>query len=618
MRKSPHAFAVVLVLLTYPTLSFSQDVYYVTQSGSGSHDGVLSENAWSVAEFNDLSGVEYAGSTFYFDGLITDEISPSISGTSDNYITLDGYAEDDTTFMNLSEETGRSLVDRDGGSICINVQDVSYMIVQDFEITDAGAGVAVRDMSHDVIVRRNFAYQINGAYYAGTPSPPGPYNVTFGGSAGQGNVAKNIGRGTADEDIGICAANNIIISHNHLYATASDWGIDGIIISCSAVHTHSILVEYNAIHDHNDVTGELGEDGIDMKGGAYDIIIRFNKIYNHYNRPEEYGPSVAGINVNTDAGRIYIYGNWFTNNEDGAVFITDREPHNDLYVFSNVIVQTQNSAIMDHASGGTADTHFFFNNTILESNSEVWSNTSGAMRVVTNQGVIFRNNIIYRSQPSESSYRQIYVHPSAEDNSTFDYNVYYWPDQTSTIRWGDFGVTELEGLQSGDTHGLPQEENGWEGDPGLVDIDDHDCRIASPESAVVDSGFEMGRGDIANITIQGVDYPVSWGVALAPGTDWSGLIPIVETLNRDDVGWDIGAYAFQEPDGDADADADGDGDADADGDTDPQSDADVIGDADLEGEGYGDGDIGEGEGEGCSCTVARPNGYHTRLSWIWR
>jgi hypothetical protein len=53
----------------------------------------------------------------------------------------------------------------------------------------------------------------------------------------------------------------------------------------------------------------------------------------------------------------------------------------------------------------------------------------------------------------------------------------------------------------------------------------------------------MGSDAIAKITIQGIVYPVYWDEALGPNTDWSRIIPSVEILHRDVVGWDIGAYA---------------------------------------------------------------------------
>ena len=64
--------------------------------------------------------------------------------------------------------------------------------------------------------------------------------------------------------------------------------------------------------------------------------------------------------------------------------------------------------------------------------------------------------------------------------------------------------------------------------------------LRAKKSAVVGAGVDIGSGAIANVTIQGVVYPVCWDVALGPNTDWSRTIPAVEILHRDVVGWDIG------------------------------------------------------------------------------
>ncbi|MCK5601500.1 hypothetical protein KAR91_06520, partial [Candidatus Pacearchaeota archaeon] len=66
--------------------------HYVTQNGAGTRNGSSLANAFSITDFNSLTGTGYAGDTFYFSGLFTTQIhAEGLSGTHGNYITLDGW-----------------------------------------------------------------------------------------------------------------------------------------------------------------------------------------------------------------------------------------------------------------------------------------------------------------------------------------------------------------------------------------------------------------------------------------------------------------------------------------------------------------------------------------------
>ena len=125
-------------------------------------------------------------------------------------------------------------------------------------------------------------------------------------------------------------------------------------------------------------------------------------------------------------------------------------------------------------------------------------------------------------------------------------NLFYWPGYTSKIFWGDFGATNLAGVKGGSTHGLPEETDSVEEDPDLEDEDNNDYRIESSTSGVYGAGYNMGSGDITELTIQEVAYPIPWDFALGSQTVWGtgATLPVIEELSRDEVGWDIGAYAI--------------------------------------------------------------------------
>ena len=153
----------------------------------------------------------------------------------------------------------------------------NYIAIQDFEITDCNKAINITDNSHDVIVKRTYMHECtrNGIYF-GTGGGEN-YNLTVGGSYGQGNVIKNIGQDIAGADIVMCNGHDVIINYNNLYADNSNYGIDGIVPTCGG--SHDILIENNSIHGHN-ATG-VGEDGVGIKNGSHNIIIRYNYIYNN-------------------------------------------------------------------------------------------------------------------------------------------------------------------------------------------------------------------------------------------------------------------------------------------------------------------------------------------------
>jgi hypothetical protein len=512
--------------------------YYVTQNGSGERNGATLSNAWSVSDFNNpinWSSIDDSekidpGDTVYFSGSITTGLLPQGSGKPQNYITLDGYEADNTTYLNLSESAGRARIDLTIADNGINLTGQSFITIQDFEITDCEKGINIYDASDsgdNITIRRVYIHEcVRNGVYIGTNSQ----NVTVGGASGQGIVAKNIGVDTAGADIVMCDANNVIISYNHLYADNSSWGIDGIVPTCGT--SHEILAEYNFIHGHNHLTN--GEDGIDLKDGAYNIIIRYNKIYDHYRDPASSNGNPMGLNINS-ADNVYIYGNRFENNETN-LYLSTRGNHDNIYVFSNLFIASEDSSISDNSTGSDASDHYYYNNTFSRNTDNPTSSSHTAIRINTNDGVIVKNNIIYKSRPNESNYLQLYLFNKADDNTILDYNQYYWPGKRSKL-YINGKLKDASGLFEGE-----RISGSVEGDPGLLNINNNDYAIA-PGAAVIGTGVDMGSGAIAKITIQGSVYPIYWDVALGPNTDWSGIIPSIEILRRDIVGWDIGAYA---------------------------------------------------------------------------
>jgi hypothetical protein len=538
----------IVNFLFLPALAYAAThLYHVTQKGAGYRTGKSLANAWSVSDFNssaNWSKIDHPdridpGDTVYFSGTITSALYPQGSGSSGNSITLDGYEADDTTYMNLSESSGRAKIDRNiDTDFGIYVKGHNHITVQDFEITDINQGIYLAPGSTYIVVKRTYIYECdNGIIIYGASY------ITIGGSSGHGNVVKNVGRDTSHEDIGITGpTHDVIISYNHLYADSASWGIDGIMND--GANTNKVLIEYNSIHSHNRVGG-TGEGGIDIKGNAYDWIIRFNDIYDHDN---EHGILLnPSDNRNYSCDKIYIYGNrlhghanlaFGSGNEKG-------ESHDEIYFFSNLVYNNGEDGAVLLGDSGTSLSNgtFIFNNTFSEnayasddySDSHLWWHTGY---------LTLKNNIFIKARGNQSDYKQYELGAVADEKTDADYNRFYWPSKTSKIDWGNSGALTLSKVQGGRANGLPQEKNSTEGDPGLVDWENRNFEIISTSSAVFEAGIDMGSGAITTIKIQGQSYPVYWDIALGPDTDWSSTIPYIEILRRDSLQWSQGAYVY--------------------------------------------------------------------------
>jgi len=522
----------ILLILLFAVPAFGA-TYYVDGGGSGA--GTVGD-PWSVTQFNARSGSE-PDNIYYFSGTITTPIVVSIYGTSGHPVILDGYVTNDTKYMNLSEVAGRAKVDVTTSTRAIDLLGADYITIQDFEMTDFSTGIKMdTSASIGITIKRCYMYEGDSGIYIGY----GSYNITIGGSAGHGNVIKNTGVGTSGEDIAIAVddPHDIIISYNHLYANSNDWGIDGIM---NEADSYDVLVEYNSIHGHNHTTAQ-GENGIDLKRQPENWIIRYNEIYDH-----DYESDII-LNGNTtyhqSADQIYIYGNFFTGGQDAGIHsqINSGESYDNIYIFSNIFSKRGNDAL----KLANAGSYNIYNNTFAE-NSQTGSDDWDAGLYQAGTGAIIKNNIFYKNRPNDASYNQMSISAGADEDTTADYNWYYWPGQTSSVRWGDAGNKTVAELASmGGSYGN-QEVNGSDEDPGLTDPAGGDYTISSTSSGAYGAGFDMRSASIAAIVIQGITYTVRGDEGLGADTVFpgDGTIPTIDKQNRDTVGrWDIGAFIY--------------------------------------------------------------------------
>ena len=585
--------------LLIPALTFgARDTYYVTQTGAGRHNGKSPASAWNVSDFNTSSnwsstdhlGKVDPGDTVYFSGTITSRLQPQGSGTAGNYITLDGNSAQINVnvtgmgiggcihtvnknyfrFQNLTIN-GQSATGGDSrAGICIasNSGSANHFVIDNCDITKSGNGIMLwGNVGYVTITNCNMHELAESGLWSihKQGESDAPHHITFGGSFDNGNICANCGLHSGgldvDSDVYVNDGDDVIISYNHLYSNLAGYGFSGIY----ANEARNFLVEYNTIHGHQ---AENHRNGITFKGDfrtrkeGY-VIIRFNKIYNEITDGRQWGSASKGINCGYNIEYVYVYGNYIKNCGNGIclnISWTD-EGHDGidcthLYVFSNIINETQDAAIrLQGPSGSTYDdlqNVYIFNNTIYRATvnpgqyDSVFNNDCAIYcNLTTGQtdNLYVKNNLIIDSRPSKSDYVGVYLH--AQNDLYIDYNHYYHIGGTPAVHYVGSSRTPCK-WNSGDRP-AGYGANDTQGNPGLSIPANGDFTISSSDSPVVDTGTDMGSGTIGVVTIQGTPYPVKWDSALDPyATDWSTTPPTVVVKKQDNygAGWERGAYVW--------------------------------------------------------------------------
>jgi hypothetical protein len=533
------------------------ETYFVGQNAKGSGDGTSISNLMSVSTHNSYSFEP--GDTINLIGTIKSTIKPPSSGAKGQYITYDGlYSGNASTPWNgLAVLNGGN--EEKSNFAGIKIVAKSYLIVQDLEICYFREGIMIYGInsvgSDNIIIRRNFIHNIGSRGVVCMPSSTYKSrntNITIGGSKQDGNELKNIGMGTDGYDINFGAVDGGIASYNHCWAnggndgvwgTSDDRGISGISWGFNPTN---LLIEHNKVHAHNDnyysgpeynLKGK-GEHGIGGKGGT-NVVVRYNHVFDHL-----IGQGQAVV-MYGNWSNYRVYGNKIENNLLGIYTNDSSVCKEDVpegmcddgvnpgpgYIYSNVIVKTKTySGILvgdpycftdSSRSPDKITSLYIYNNTIAYCATDPAASTETGIHLRARYGKIYiKNNILYKNRPNSSDNVQVWVGDASD--VTMDYNHYYWPNTLSKTRWDGKIYNSIE---------LPnQESSGTEGDPGLIDPENHNFKIQG-DSLCVDSAADLGD---------------MYDIGLSTITNWEDNPPDVKNLTHSEFNeWDKGAYVFK-------------------------------------------------------------------------
>jgi hypothetical protein len=535
--------------------------YYVTQSGGGSHNGSSLVNAYSVAEFNALSG-DYSDVVYYFSGAITEQLKPTVYGTSGHPVTIDGYEAGDCDPIN--SECTSSAYYTGAAFTPIWIYDHDYITFQDFRMKSGSSGGITIGCDHtlgycdaddttNIIVRRNLVDTCSGtALYLREVE-----NVTIGGASGDGNLLLDAAEANDDgKSVNFLIADDVIFSYNEIAGTPSD----NYISNGMEIHScQDVLIEYNNIHHM------LNESGISIKESEFEqknIIVRYNYIHDLPGGFTSYGISVTrGQTWSELVHQVYIYGNYIHDVEVGMKFCENAEQ---VYAWSNVIDDATNQGLLTLNKSATptwdpVENIYWYNNTMVNIGTSGDIDATGLKLFHTDggAGATFKNNIFYNCFGSNTKYNSIYVYDSANDDTVIDYNLHYNPSGLVNI----YEYNTYETVGDGDAYtAYGYEQNGAEDNPDFTAVgsDDYTLTAVSPAIDMGETLSDSVLPSYANrIDIQGTTYcedsgtncdeTLTFATALDPDTVWTGALnpTTILTLDRDAIGWDNGAYGYE-------------------------------------------------------------------------
>ncbi len=340
------------------------------------------------------------------DTLIIHEGTYSSSGRIG--IVVQGTAEEPVIIRGADNEAKPVITRPDANQNNINIEaSAAYLTIKGLEITGGADGINLSGNNHHINLEDNYIHDI------------GEVGLNFRSSM-----------------------NNIIVRHNHIHGTHDT--AEGMYIGCnnSVCVVRDSIFENNWIHDTGKAPDDSQGDGIELKQGSYNNIIRNNVIYNtNYPCILVYGTDSnpkntvegnvmwncgdAGIQVQGEASvrnNIIIYttsgiGNGLTSqNHQGTV--------TDLEIVNNTVVGSDSCAVLRNWSGKS---NMIFANNALYCENDIALNFIGG-----STGVTVSNNVTVGAVNGVSSGTVAGRSLSQDLVNAGSFNV--WPTTDSPLR----------------------------------------------------------------------------------------------------------------------------------------------------------------------------------------
>lgn len=309
----------VSLFVTPKSARAADNTYYVAKNGNDNASGSQS-NPWKSIQ--KAANVANAGDTVYVrGGTYNENVVVKHSGSAGNYITFSSYPGEQATIdvsgVGMSSEI-------EGG---FTISEVSYIQVIGFRVINSrstgngGYGI-VCYMADHCVIRNNYTYN---TYHSGIIVRSSSYATVDGNEV---ELANNDG---SQEMITIARSEFVTVTNNHV---------------------------------HHGGPGNNGGEGIDVKNGSHDVLVKGNRVH-HVAR--------AGIYVDAYSENTYnitIDGNIVYENERTGIAIEAENKGsllNNVSIVNNIVYRNVRTGIILGDWGyGNLQNIFIVNNTVVE------------------------------------------------------------------------------------------------------------------------------------------------------------------------------------------------------------------------------------------------------------
>ena len=325
--------------------------YYVAKTGSDSNPGSAAQPWLTITK---AANTLVAGDTVYVKaGTYEEIVRPVNSGTEGNYITYSAYA-DDTVIIDL---VNLRTTFWDAGFV---ITGKSYLAVSGFQVKNStgGFGLLAQESSHHINFLDNYTYN---SYNSGIASWEGCHDILIEG-------------------------NEVELACN-----------DGYQECISADRCYNVQVLNN--HIHHSGPGKHGGEGIDIKNGSHDCLVRGNYVH-HINRLGIYVESWENYLYNVTVDQNIVHNCW---NHGIALACEKASPMENITVTNNLCYTNGYAGITVGNWNGGRPKPFnnikIINNTCYD-NGQPWGQVPGSGYGIINMNgasctnLVIRNNIL--------------------------------------------------------------------------------------------------------------------------------------------------------------------------------------------------------------------------------
>ena len=375
-----------LIALMLLPVAASAATYYVAKTGSDSNPGTEAQPWLTIQK---AANTLVAGDTVYVKaGTYEEIVRPVNSGTEGNYITYSAYPGA-TVIIDL---VNLRTTFWDAGFV---ITTKSYIKVSGFQVKNCtgGFGLLAQTSSHHITFENNYTYN-----------------------------TCNSGIATWEGD------HDILIQGNEVELACND----GYQECISADHSYNVQVLNN--HVHHSGPGSHGGEGIDIKNGSHDCLVRGNYVHD-INRLGIYVDSYNDYLYNVTVDQNIVHNCW---NHGIALACEKNQPMENVTVTNNLCYTNGWAGITVGNWNGGKPKPFnnikIINNTCYD-NGQPWGQVPGdGFGIINLNGASCTNLVIRNNIVSQNLDAQLMNNPGCA--AVIDYNVIYGPQTGDWVTYG--------------------------------------------------------------------------------------------------------------------------------------------------------------------------------------